>query len=295
MNILVTGHRGYIGSALVEILCVTSLVKNVVGYDSLDGNDILDYDNLIKFMNNIDIVIHLAALSTVSGCNYNPDIAEKKNGKGTKNFVDAMKVCGCKNIIYASTSSIYGNSEILPYTEDMTPSPCSSYGKSKLLGEEIIKAFEGNYIIFRMFNVVGNIKNLNMVSKAGYDRLFGALQSGTVTVYGKDYSTIDGTCERDYVSLMDTCQAYILGIEAICKGLRATINICSGSLISVDAIIFMWNNISKDKILHSYGGRRLGDPTRVYGSNKWAKEIIQWSPKNIMQDIISDLINFKKL
>jgi nucleoside-diphosphate-sugar epimerase len=139
LSILMTGHRGYIGSAIIEFLLSIKTIDNIIGYDIADGDDILDYDNLINIMksNNINLVIHLAALSSVTACNEDPKKTIKVNPIGTYNILNAMKQADCCNIIYASTSSIYGNNELIylhnPYTEDMHLNPCSAYGVSKLL------------------------------------------------------------------------------------------------------------------------------------------------------------------
>lgn len=312
INILVTGYCGYIGSALIEYLRHDSFVNKVVGYDISNGDDILNFDSLVNVMtsNNIDIVIHLAALSSVSACNEDPTLAIKINGGGTRNVLDAMKQSGCKHIIYASTSSIYGdNEQDLPYTEDLTPSPCSSYGSSKMLGEQAIynhydlQGNSGNYLIFRMFNVVGTSGFPEIDSKvsAGYDRLFAALESGQITIYGKDYNTIDGTCERDYVSLKDVCHAYLLGVKTILihKNLREIVNICTCNPTSVREMITIWNKVARSNKLptvkHSYGPRRVGDPSKVYGPNEKAEKLLGWIPKRKIEDIIVDLAMDKKL
>lgn len=320
INILVTGDRGYIGSALIEYLKKDLFINKVVGYDMYNGDDILNFDSLVNVItfNNIDIVIHLAALSSVSACNEDPTLAIKINGGGTRNILDAMKQTGCKHIIYASTSSIYGNNENdLPYTEDLTPSPCSSYGSSKMLGEQAIynhydlQGNCGNYLIFRMFNVVGTSGFPEIDSKvsAGYDRLFAALESGQITIYGKDYNTIDGTCERDYVSLKDVCNAYLLGVKTILihENIREIVNICTCNPTSVREMLTIWNKVARSNnklfgnsnklpiVQHSYGPKRVGDPSKVYGSNEKAEKLLGWTPKRKIEDIIVDLVMDKKL
>ena len=321
-NILITGDSGYIGSALIEYLNQQPFVNKVIGYDIINGNDILHLSSLVTILtsNNINVVIHLAALSSVSACNDNPSQAFKINGDGTNNVLNAMKEAGCKHIIYASTSSIYGNNSDLPYTEDMLPAPCSSYGSSKLLGEEAIynhystQPTDSNYLIFRMFNVVGTsgFESIDSKSNAGYDRLFAALESGHITIYGNDYDTNDKTCERDYVSLKDVCHAYLLGINCVLSrnNIRETINICTCNPISVNQIITTWNTLSKSiqnnnintlnhhllpHVKYNYGPRRLGDPSKVYGSNTKAEKILQWTPQRKIEDIILDLAMDKKL
>src|SRR5438105_6579284 len=109
LNVMITGHKGYIGSALYQLLSEYVLVDNLIGYDIIDGNDICDYDNLIRVMTNnqINLVVHLAAVSNITDCNNNSGQAIKINGKGTSILLRAMKASNCPNIIYASTCSVY--------------------------------------------------------------------------------------------------------------------------------------------------------------------------------------------
>ena len=324
MRVFITGHRGYIGSTLFRLMKEVSFISRVEGYDIIDGNDILNTNILINRMKNFrpDVVIHLAALSSVAACNGNTSRAILYNAIGTRNVLAAMQKSGCKNIIYAGTSSVYGNSsrKELPYTEDSPVEPCSPYGISKLLGECVIfnhyhnRNAPGNYLIFRMFNVVGtsSYPDIDRNSNPGYDRLFSALESGHVTIYGTDYPTYDGTCQRDYVSLKDVCIAFLNGLEVMSNGdkIQEIINICTGRPCSVERIINTWNSITKSssqliktnnstkllpKVERSYGPRREGDPAIVYGSNEKANEVLNWKPIRKIEDIIRDLAHDKNL
>lgn len=322
INLLITGSRGYIGSSLMEYLRHQYFINSVIGFDLANGDDILDYESLVQVLttNKINIVIHLAAISSVPACNDNYEEAIRVNGIGTRTLLNAMKSAGCKHIIYASTSSVYGKSKKFPYKEDIILEPCSDYGMTKLLGELTIynhyhiKGNQGSYLIFRMFNVVGTsgFKDIDTKASAGYDRLFGALELGEVTIYGTDYKTEDGTCKRDYISLKDVCRAYALGIVTIFLDteIRETLNICTEIPLSVKDIISTWNLIStaindKQEDTKSYnniphiktliGPRREGDPAIVCGSNKRAFHVIGWKPLRKMEVIIRDLAMDKKL
>lgn len=313
VSVLITGHRGYIGSALVEFLRAESWVKKVVGYDIADGQNILDYDTLVSVLRSHDItvVVHLAALSSVTACNEDSRRATVMNQLGTRVLMAAMQTAGCFNIIYASTSSVYGRNEaLLPYTEANKESrPCSIYGWSKLEGEEvIIQDNRANFFIFRLFNVVGTsgFPHVDSKASAGYDRVFGALMSGHITVYGNDYDTADGTCERDYVALKDVCAAFVLGVKIITDEHihREIINIASNTPTSVKSLIATWNTVSAriqnkeigydychplPPVTCTHGPRRAGDPTRVYGSNEVAHKVLGWRPTKKIEDIIYDL------
>lgn len=320
LNILITGYCGYIGSALVEFLTRTSFVNTIVGYDLRDGNDILSYKSLVYSLkaNKIDLVIHLAGVSSVTKCNENINSAIKVNGYGTYLLLKAMKEAKCNNIIYASTSSVYGVS-FSPYTEDDKLRPCSVYGISKLLGEHVIynhydlQRNPGSYLIFRMFNVIGSsgFPQIDKLANFERDNIFGSMQTGRVIIYGKDHDTFDGTCEDDYIALKDVCMAYIKGIHAIYtnKVIRSTINICSGIPTSTLWIIQKWNDTHRairnqtegyDKcnklpyVKYRYDKRREGDIGRIYGSFEKAMYTIRWKPKRKIENIIFDFAMDKK-
>lgn len=303
IRVFITGHRGYIGASLYCMLNTIPSFSAVQGYDLVGGDDILDKTNLTTSMVNFkpNIVIHLAALSSVSACNEDILQAIRENAIGTLNVLEAMKVAGCKNIIYASTSSVYGDSPAVPYDEESPAYPCSVYGYSKLLGEHVIWSHDDcNYLIYRMFNVIGKsgYNDIDAMSHPGYDRLFSALKSGEVTVYGDDYNTSDGTCNRDYVALKDVLVAYVNGILTLMGStipIKEVINICSGKMWSVESIIRLWDEVlrisdnSSEMINKTYGPRREGDPPSVYGTNTKALKVINWKPIRKMENIICNL------
>jgi len=245
--ILITGHRGYIGAALNESLTSMKGVKKIVGYD------ILDYNNLVTVMrkNRINLVIHLAALSSVTACNKNPNLAIRINAIGTLNILNAMKETNCYHIIYASTAAVYGKSSSFPYTEDMHLNPSSIYGISKLLGEYTLynhfdlKKNPGGYLIFRIFDVIGTSGFPIIDHHSVNNNLLTNLESGNITIYGNNYSTYDGTYERDYVALKDVCKAYMCAIRGMMyiHKIRAIVNICSEDPVSLLSIIDSWNHV----------------------------------------------------
>ena len=309
LRIFITGYLGYIGTSLSYIITQNYKICDIYGYDLLENNDILDYDKLKNAMIAYEphVVIHLAAASSITQCNNNVMEAIKINALGTRNVINAMKASGCINIIYASTSSVYGSSNGKAFTETSISHPNSHYAYSKLLGEHVIMNEKDiNYIIFRMFNVVGNSGNaeIDAVIKPGYDRLFTALKSGNITIYGNKYRTYDGTCERDYVSLKDTCMAYLLAINHLAttkKQVCEILNVCTGIPISVLKLVKHWNNQVYDLletnkkyrgnlVEYSIGESRAGDPALVYGSNEKIYRVLHWKPSKNMDDIIYDLL-----
>ena len=310
LNVFVTGGSGYIGSALCRMLSTLPYITGIKNYDireSIEDN-IINLTRLTQSMIEFKpyIVVHLAAVSSITACNENVEEAIRINGIGTRNVLRAMEMSGCKHIIYASTSSVYGKSTKLPYKEKDIIKPYSAYGLSKLLGEhamfnEYQKRKGGSYLIYRMFNVVGTsgFEDIDKKSHPGYDRLFGALESGNITIYGSDYLTRDGTCERDYIALKDVCEAYIRGIQYIKYGfrIREIFNICTETPVSVKTMIEEWNKVNTSigrKVNTKTGERREGDPAIVYGSGKKAQKLIYWKATIKVSDIIKDIQKDKK-
>jgi UDP-glucose 4-epimerase len=313
ITILITGHRGYIGSAVFKLLLEVIEIERIIGYDLIEGDDILDYNRLLSQMkvHKPDMVIHLAAITSKISCNADPGLAMRVNGAGTCNVLKAMKEVGCKHIIYASTSEVYGNVKKLPCRENHRPCPESIYGTSKLLGEFALQNHydfqgnEGNYAICRLFNVVGTsgYRDVDSINSPTYDRLFPTLETGYVTIYGTDYSTYDGTCERDYIALKDVCEGLAAATAVVfnnCR-FREIINICTGELTSVRSVIDIWNNMS-EKIFNSHrpdlnnlpyihyniGHQRRGDVSKICGSNDKAIELLDWKPTKKIENIIYD-------
>lgn len=283
--VLVTGNAGYIGKSLIEHM---SHQKKYIclGYDIENGLDILDEESLNSIFRkyNISIVIHLAAFSSVPICEENPQKAYKVNVEGTKNIINVMKKYGCNKIVYASTSSVYDDTECL-LTEKSMINPQSVYAQTKYDAEKIIIKSNVNYVILRMFNVVGILDGIK--SNLGYDRLFSSLMSGNITIYGNDYNTKDGTCIRDYVNIADVCRAYYLSLDYLSdKKKSIIINISSSVGTSVIDIVNLWK-IKNPKLIVSYGQKRKGDKITTIGSNDLALSTIKWKPVHTINETIN--------
>ena len=303
INLLITGGAGYIGRQIINLLNKNKY--NIVVIDNLSTTkksylkkkyiieriSILNQKKLDEVFKkyNFESVIHLAAKCVVSESQRFPKNYFKTNIKGTKNIIKYCKKYKIKNFIFSSSCSVYGNSSGV-VKERTKKKPVSYYGKTKLIGENIIKKNFKNtstkFIILRYFNVVGaDLKN--KIGEVGdKDRLFNNIskkilkKNYSINIYGKDYRTKDGTCIRDYMHVYDLAKIHIKCLNKI-KFIRKSLELnCSyGKGYSVLDIVKSFEKIAKKKIKLIFKNRRNGDAEKVLSSNQKLNNFIRWKPK----------------
>jgi UDP-glucose 4-epimerase len=228
MNILVTGDKGFIGSILIQKLKQYSRDIVITGYDLKDGFDILDEKMFDKVLSKdkYDIIIHLAAKTSVEESQQKADEYFRTNAEGTRIVVALAKRHGVKKIIYAATAA----------SLDPDSSP---YASSKLQGEREIQKFE-NYVILRLFNVVGRRSN---PSYSGVIDIFReGIQKGKIIIYG------DGEQTRDFIHIEDVCEAFIRACNADVSG---SFEIGSGKGITINDLAHMMIGSKAVSIQHA--------------------------------------------
>ncbi|MDC1129037.1 UDP-glucose 4-epimerase GalE [Candidatus Pelagibacter sp.] len=318
-NILITGGAGYIGSHIVEQLVKTSsnviILDNLVnGYRKLINKKAKfingDIKNIIKLTkiindNKIDSIIHLAAYLNVSEAEKNKKVYYNNNIRGTLNLVHSCKESRVRNIIFSSSCSIYGNCKG-SVNEKKKPNPQGYYAYTKYKGEEIIKKYAKKYNyhfgILRYFNVAGasssgKIGEIN----TSYDHLIKniAMQSlkkePSISIYGNNYKTKDGTCIRDYIHVSDLADIHIQTLKNInIKSKSLTLNCGYGKGYSVLDIVKILKNIKK-KLIVNYKPKRDGDIAQVYADTKKFQKNLKWKPKyNNINKIIKSAIKWEK-
>ena len=318
-NILITGGAGYIGSHIVEQLVKTSsnviILDNLVnGYRKLINKKAKfingDIKNIIKLTkiindNKIDSIIHLAAYLNVSEAEKNKKAYYNNNIRGTLNLVHSCKKSKVRNIIFSSSCSIYGNCKG-SVNEKKKPNPQGYYAYTKYKGEEIIKKYAKKYNyhfgILRYFNVAGasssgKIGEIN----TSYDHLIKniAIQSlkkePSISIYGNNYKTKDGTCIRDYMHVSDLADIHIQTLKNInIKSKSLTLNCGYGKGYSVLDIVKILKNIKK-KLIVNYKPKRDGDIAQVYADTEKFRKNLKWKPKyNNINKIIKSAIKWEK-
>jgi len=318
-NILITGGAGYIGRQIINLIDKKKF--NIVVVDNLNTTkknylprnikvekiNILNKKKLEKLFSiyNFDGVIHLAAKCVVSESQKYPDIYYETNIIGTKNIIRYSKKFKVKHFIFSSSCSIYGNSDGI-VKENNKKKPVSYYGKTKLIGENLIKRSFKNtkikFVILRYFNVVGaDLKN--KIGEIGdKDRLFNNIskkiinKNFKINIYGNDYKTKDGTCIRDYMHVYDLAKIHLICLKKF-KHIKKSLELnCSyGKGYSVLDIVKSFEKIAKRKINLIYKERRNGDTEKVIASNEKLNQFIKWKPKfNKLDSMVSTTFLWNK-
>ena len=305
MRLLVLGGAGYIGShtslELIkrghDVVVVDNLVtgyqkavpEKAVFYNG-DIRDIEFLDNLFK-IEKIDAVIHFAAFSLVGESVTNPLKYYDNNLYGTKVLLEAMIKNSVNKIVFSSTAATYGEPENIPILESDRTCPTNPYGETKLTMEKMFhwasKAHGLNYVSLRYFNACG-ADATGQIGEAHNPEshlipLVLQVPNGkreSVSIYGTDYDTPDGTCIRDYIHVTDLAQAHILAVEYLANGGASDIfNLGNGVGYSVREVIETARSVTGHPIPATEVPRRSGDPARLVASGEKAKKILGWEPK----------------
>jgi UDP-glucose 4-epimerase len=321
MAVLVCGGAGYIGSH-----CVCGLIdrgEKVVVVDNLQTGhraavhkeakfyegDIRNGEFLDKVFleNEIDAVIHFAANSLVGVSMKEPLVYYDNNVYGTLALLEAMNRHKVGRIVFSSSAATYGEPESVPIVETDRTLPTNPYGETKLAMEKMMKwadAAHGiKYIALRYFNVAGAHEN----GKIGEDHdpethlipLILQVPLGkrdSISVFGDDYDTPDGTCIRDYIQVTDLVDAHILALKSLRDGADSNIyNLGSSEGFSVKEMIEAARRVTKHPIPAVICPRRAGDPSVLIASSSKAREQLGWVPKfKNVEDIIASAWNWHK-
>ena len=313
MRLLVLGGAGYIGShTAVELLDrgheVVIADNLITGYKQAVPKEAVFYQGDIRdynFLNNlfkkekIDAVIHFAAFSLVGESVTNPLKYYENNLYGTKVLLQAMIDNNVDKIVFSSTAATYGEPENIPILESDRTCPTNPYGETKLAMEKMMKwsanAYQLRYVSLRYFNACGAYKSGKLGEAHNPEShlipLVLQVPNGkreSVSIYGTDYDTPDGTCIRDYIHVTDLAEAHILAVEYLMKGGESNVfNLGNGVGYSVREVIETARKVTGHPIPAVEIPRRAGDPARLVASGEKAKTVLGWEPKiTSLEDII---------
>lgn len=313
-TILVTGGMGYIGTHTVIRLIENNykitildnlsnsnfnaksrceeIVKSKIQFVQADMLDSLTLNTLLS-KQKFSSVIHFAGLKSVGEGEIEPLKYFQNNVSGTINLLSAMESNGVSNLIFSSSATIYGDPGYAKCTEQTPPTPSSIYGKTKYLGEEIIRDYAKtnssfNFGILRYFNPVGAHESglIGEDPKGTPNNLMPFLSQvaigkhAKVSIWGNDYPTPDGTGRRDYIHVEDLAQGHLAALDALESGIDSfTVNLGTGNSYSVLEVIAAFEKASGKKIPYEFSPRRPGDVAENYADPTLARELLGWSAK----------------
>ncbi|WP_019505254.1 UDP-glucose 4-epimerase GalE [Pleurocapsa sp. PCC 7319] len=316
MTILVTGGAGYIGSHSVlalqqagyEVIILDNLVyghqdivEKVLKTKLIVG-DTSDRSLLQQIFNNhqIDAVMHFAAYAYVGESVTQPAKYYQNNVVGTLTLLEAMVEADINKFVFSSTCATYGVPETVPIIEEQPQNPINPYGKTKLMVEQILQDFDLAYnfrsVCLRYFNAAGadpegmlgedhtpetHLIPLVLQTALGHRE--------SISIYGIDYDTTDGSCIRDYIHVTDLAQAHILALKYLLNGGSSDMfNLGNGNGFSVKQVIETARQVTQKEIKATECDRRAGDPPILVGSGEKAKQILGWKPQYPgLEDIIT--------
>ena len=299
-KVIITGGAGFIGSHLTEELIKRGYSVTIVDdlstgkQENIDGNGadfirgtITDLSLLQKSFQDTRYVFHQAAISSVPRSIDNPQLSHEVNITGTLNVLLAARDNGVKKIIYASSSSVYGDIETLPKREDMTTSPLSPYAVAKLTGEHYCRVFEQVYglptVCLRYFNIYGPRQNHDTEYAAVVPRFIKKVFEGnSPIIFG------DGEQTRDLTFVKDAVEANIRAAESNASGI---FNISRGERVSINHLVKRIIEMIGNPVDPIYQDSRPGDIKHSLADISKAKAF-GYQPKYDLSDGLTETAKF---
>ena len=310
--VLVTGGAGYVGSHAVKALAAAG--RDVVVLDNLSAGhadavariaaaypavrvelvegDTSDAALLAETFAHTQpsAVMHFAAWLSVPASVTDPAGYYRNNVIGTLTLLEAMVQAGIRRFVFSSTCAVFGEPQIVPIDESHPRSPINAYGDTKLAIERALEHFDTAYglksVALRYFNASGadpdgllgehHDPEIHLIPRA----IAAAAGGEALQVFGDDYPTPDGTCQRDYVHVCDLADAHLLSLARLEQGGgSARFNLGNGAAISVREVIDAVERVSGRKVPFVMSPRRPGDPARLVASSARAHEDLGWRPR----------------
>lgn len=317
-NILITGSSGYVGSHTVKFLSKKGW--NVFGLDRVPSlpklapylSDfvkccISDEEKISAFIrkHHITSAIHCAALCLVAESVEKPALYFQNNVVFGKKLISALKSAGVENIVFSSTAATYGEPTRMPIPESHPQTPINPYGQSKLDFEKHLLSLSNPAFrvgIVRYFNVSGadfdgelgehHDPETHLIPNA----ILALLKHKTFQVFGLDFNTRDGTCERDFIHALDLALAHELLIERLRKGHTGEVyNLGVGQGYTILEVLREIEKQTQQKIKVNHAVRRPGDPSKLVADPTLASTQLKWKPLfSDLQTIISSALKWHK-
>ncbi|MCJ1678988.1 UDP-glucose 4-epimerase GalE [Streptomyces sp. APSN-46.1] len=311
---LVTGGAGYVGSVVAahlleaghEVVIVDDLATGFRaglprGAAFIQGRvqDAAEYLDA-----SYDAVLHFAASSQVGESVANPGKYWDNNVGGTLALLTAMREAGVRTLVFSSTAATYGEPSDGPLTETSVTAPSNPYGASKLAVDHMIAgecAAHGLAAVsLRYFNVAGAYGEFGERHDPETHLIPLVLQVAlgqreSISVFGEDYPTPDGTCVRDYIHVADLAEAHLAALRVAAPGEHLVCNLGNGSGFSVREVIETVRKVTGREVPEIVAPRRAGDPAVLVASARTAHEKLGWTPtRSDLTTIVTDAWNFAR-
>jgi UDP-glucose 4-epimerase len=324
MTILVTGGCGYIGSHTIADLLENGY--DVVAVDNnsrsttqlLDGvqkitgqkivhykTDLCDFEATRKVFEQhvIDGIIHFAAFKSVDESVQSPLLYFQNNLVSQINILRCCEEFKVPNFVFSSSCSVYGNADEIPVTEETVLKKAESpYGRTKQIGEDMImdiaKVSAAKFVLLRYFNPVGAHPSA-IIGEIPFGRpsnlipaitQFAAGKLPALKVFGTDYDTRDGSCMRDFIHVCDIAHAHTLAIAYLMNKKTGSnceiLNLGTGNGVTVLEAIHAFEKVSGKNLSYTLAERRPGDVVAVYANNNKAKNLLGWTPRFGLEDMM---------
>jgi UDP-glucose 4-epimerase len=302
VRVLVTGGAGYIGSVVAQEL--VSAGHQVLVFDNLSHG----YRNAVpaaaEFMlgevserNVLDsafqsfrpeAVMHFAALIEAGESMKVPGRYFRNNSAGTLALLEAMLEHGITRLVFSSTAALYGDPERIPIAEDDPLRPTNAYGESKLIVERMLDWFNRihglRYASLRYFNAAGATPTLGEAHEPESHLIPLVLQAAmgkreSISIFGTDYPTPDGTCIRDYIHILDLAAAHLMALDGLHTRDKLIYNLGNGRGYSVREVIDVARRATGRPLKVLETPRRPGDPAVLVASSEKIRRELGWAPK----------------
>jgi UDP-glucose 4-epimerase len=320
MRVLVTGGAGYIGSHMVKLLVESGAQVTVVddlstGHaDAVRGRDFVRGDvadatftkNLLE-QKQIEAVVHFAACSLVGESVADPLKYYRRNVGGTAGLVEAMRQAKVTRLVFSSTAAVYGDPVRTPIDEAHPTQPVNPYGSSKLAIERMLAECSTAYgigaVVLRYFNAAGADPSGELGERHEPEThlipLVLQAASGrrpSISVFGNDWPTRDGTCVRDYIHVSDLCVAHQLALDWLAAGGRyECFNLGNGEGATVLEVIEAARRVTGRTIKMVQAQRRAGDPPSLVADASKARRVLGWQPARAdIEGIVRDAWNYEQ-
>lgn len=305
---MLTGGAGYIGSHVVEVLLAAG--EKVVVLDDLSTGERRRVPAHVPFVHapvshasavrtalrrhEVTGVIHLAGKKSVGESCEDPDLYYRENVGGLISLLDAMRAESVGRIVFSSSAATYGTPQTPTVTESSPTRPESPYGRSKLVGEWVVRdavaAYGLSAVSLRYFNVVGcarpdlaDVRGSNL-----FPRILEHLAGGVpVPVFGSDYPTPDGTAVRDYIHVQDLAEAHLAAARLTERGgADEILNIGCGRGYTVLEVLRAFSAARGEAVPYVLAGRRAGDPASMVADATRALTTLGWSPRRGLDEMV---------